>query len=222
VIVPAEVQRYLEQLVARLSSLLADRLIGVYVIGGVAFGEYRPKRSDLDVYAVVQSALEPDQKLSVVGCCSHRMLPCPARRLELVVISVHAALRPGKAPQWELNFNTGARQLDHVGLDPSAEPSHWFLVDLAIANERGIALLGPPPHEMMAAPEPGIVRKALTEVVAWYAQNDKGEEAVLAACRAWHWLETGSFASKDGALSWATQRLARSTRGPEPAASTDR
>ena len=214
--VPEEVQSYLGELVARLSSVLDDRLIGVYVIGGLAFDDYRPGSSDLDVYVVVQSPLEQHQKLSVANCCSHRKLPCPARRLELVVVSVRAARRRSAAPQWELNLNTGPRQLDHVGLDPGAEPSHWFVVDLAIAHERGIALLGPPAHKLIAAPKAADVRTALAEVVAWYAHNELGEDAVTAACRAWHRLETGRFASKREALRWATQRLYRCTRWRDP------
>jgi hypothetical protein len=217
VTVPVEVQRYLERLVARLSLVLDDLLMGVYVIGGVAFDEYLPESSDLDVYAVVRTALERDQKLSVANGCSHRMLRCPARRLELVVVSVQAARRGSAAPQWELNLNTGVREPDHVGLDPGAEQSHWFLIDLAIAHERGIALLGPPAHELIAAPQAVYVRSAQAEVVAWYARNELPEDAVTVACRAWHWLENGKFASKREALRWATERLGYGTRGREPA-----
>jgi hypothetical protein len=211
-----EVQRYLQQVVARLRSVLDDLLIGVYVIGGVAFDEYHPESSDLDVYAVVRRPLKPDQKLSVANCCSHRMLRCPARRLELVVLSVRAAQQHSAVPQWELNFNTGARQPEHLGLDPGSEPSHWFLVDLAIAHEHGIALLGPPARELIVAPEAAEVRAAQAEVVAWYARNELGQDTVTAACRAWHWLETGSFAGKGEALRWATERLDCGARERDP------
>jgi hypothetical protein len=218
VAIPGEVQHYLEQLVTRLSWVLDELLIGVYVIGGVVFGEYRSESSDLDVYAIVQSPLEHDQKLAVAKCCSHRMLPCPARRLELVVISAQAARRPGAAPQWELNLNTGARQLEHVALDPGDEPSHWFVVDLAVAHQHGVALLGPPAHKLIGTPQAGDVRTAQAESVAWYAHNDLREDTVAAACRAWYWLETGRFASKREAWRWATRRMARSTSGHHRAA----
>jgi Domain of unknown function (DUF4111) len=200
--VPEDVQYYLEQLGEGLRSVLDELLLGVYVIGGVAFEDYRPGSSDLDVYAIVQTPLKRHQKLSLANCCSHGTLPCPARRLELVVVSVQAARQPSAAPQWELNLNTGPCQLDHVGLDPATEPGHWFVVDLAIAHERGVALLGPPAHELITAPAAVDLRTALAEVVAWYARNELREDTVTAACRAWYWLETGRFASKREAVRW--------------------
>jgi len=205
--IPEDVRGYLARLIERLSAALEDRLVGVYALGGMAFGDYRPESSDLDVYAVVRAALEEDQKLSLAERCSHRMLPCPARRLELVVISAEAARRPGRVPRWELNLNTGPGQPDHVGLDPAAEPSHWFVLDLAIAYHRGVPLVGPPAHELIGSPDAAAVHHAQSEVVAWYARNEMREETVTAACRAWHWLETGTFAAKREARHWAGARL---------------
>lgn len=207
VTIPSDVRLYLERLVERLSATLGDRLLGVYALGSVAFDDYRPKSSDVDVYGVVDGALDEQLKLSVAECCSHRSLPCPARRLELVVISAAAARRPGSAPGWELNLNTGAGEDNHLGLDPTNEPTHWLVLDLAIAHERGVCLVGPPARELIGAPDAADVRAARSDVVAWYAGNETGAEMVTAACRAWHWLETGTFAARSEALRWATVRL---------------
>jgi hypothetical protein len=110
---------------------------------------------------------------------------------------------PGPAPRWELNLNTGPSLSDHVGLDPAAEPAHWFVLDLAIARERGATLLGPAPPEVIGAPRAADVRAAQAEAVAWYAGNDMPAETVAAACRAWHWVATGEFAGKRDAMRWA-------------------
>jgi hypothetical protein len=201
--VPDDERRYIARLVERLGWTLQERLIAVYALGGLAFDDYRPGKSDLDIYVIVSSSLNEHEKHSIADRCRHRSLPCPAPRLELVVISARAARHPGPAPRWELNLNTGPSLSDHVGLDPAAEPAHWFVLDLAIARERGATLLGPAPREVIGAPRTADVRAAQSEAVAWYAENDMPAEAVAAACRAWHWLATGRFASKRQAARWA-------------------
>jgi hypothetical protein len=206
-ILPEDVQRYLSRLVERLASVLHDRLIGVYGLGGLAYGDYRHGRSDLDVYVVVRSSLDANEKLAIADGCSHGALPCPARQLEMVVISAQAARHPTSTPRWELNLNTGADRTDHVGLDPAAEPSHWFVLDLAIARQCGVALLGPPASELVGVPQVDDIQRAQSEAVAWYARNEMPAETVAAACRAWHWLATGTFAAKRTAARWALTRL---------------
>jgi hypothetical protein len=201
--VPDEEQRYLRRLLDRLSSVLDERLIAVYALGGLAFDDYHPGRSDLDIYVITRGPLDEAAKHAVAHRCSHRMLPCPARRLELVVISAAAARAPGPVPRWELNLNTGPELDDHIGLDPAGEPAHWFVLDLAIARERGVTLLGPPPPELIGVPRASDVRSAQSAAVAWYAENDMPAETVAAACRAWYWHATGDFASKRQAVRWA-------------------
>jgi hypothetical protein len=215
--IPDGEQRYLDALVERLGSALNERLIAVYALGGLALGHYRPGKSDLDIYVIVSGALDDDEKHAIVGRCRHRSLPCPARRLELVVISDQAAREPGPSPRWELNLNTGPSGPDHVGLDPLAEPSHWFVLDLAIARERGVALAGPPAVDVIGPPRAADVHAAQAEAVAWYALNEMPAETVAAACRARHWLATGAFASKRDAMRWALAQTDTTATAGRPA-----
>lgn len=205
---PVEVREYLDRLVDRLVATLGDRVIGVYVVGSLALNDYQSGQSDIDVYVVVEKTLTQAERLAVADSCRHRALPCPARRLELVIISAEQARVPSAAPRWEVNLNTGAAEVDHVGLDPLAEPSHWFVLDLALASERGVRLLGPPVRSVITSPSVAHIRRAQTEAVAWYAGRTMLEETAMAACRAWHWQETGTFASKRQALSWAATKAA--------------
>jgi Domain of unknown function (DUF4111) len=200
-------RQYLRALVGRLREALEDHLIAVYALGGLALGNYRPGRSDLDVYAVVNGPLDARRKRAVVDRCRHAQLACPARKLELVVISAHVARRPGRAPHWELNLNTGAHEPDHVGTDPTAERSHWFVIDLAIAHQHGVVLLGPEPSRLIGAPVAADVSQAQAEAIAWYARHGLDMDLVTATCRAWYWAQTGAFASKPDALQWCRSRL---------------
>jgi hypothetical protein len=206
---PPVVSRYLERLVGELRFVLGDRLTGVYGLGGLALGDFRPGHSDIDVYAVVDRPLDDELKLSVAAACGHRRLPCPAGKLEMVLVSAEVAAAPGPAPDWELNLNTGEGQRDHVGLDPAAEPRHWFVVDLAVAHQCGLTLFGPAPQELIASPDPADVRAAQSDVVAWYARYGHEAEVAAAACRAWHWHDTGVFVPKRRAIRWAAQQIDR-------------
>jgi hypothetical protein len=205
--VPQELCPYLGQLVQRMGSVLQDGLRAVYGLGSLALGDYRPAESDLDIYALVAGPLPESRKLVLADACRHRSLACPARKLELVIINAAEAAAAGAEPRWELNLNTGADEPDHVGLDPGHEPSHWFVLDLAIAHGHGLALWGPPARQLIGAPTPAHVRQAQARAVAWYARHGTPADAVTAACRAWHWRETGAFASKRHALHWAMARL---------------
>jgi hypothetical protein len=184
-----------------------NRVVGVYLVGSLALGDYRPAQSDIDVYVIVVSKLTRSQKREVARNLSHRAMACPATRLELVVVTAEEALAPSAPPLWELNFNTGSGEADHLGLDPVSEPSHWFVLDLALASERGVSLLGPPAGSVIVSPPVAQIRAAQRQAIIWYAEHAMPAEAAIAACRAWHWQEQGGFASKNEALSWARARF---------------
>lgn len=205
--VPDDVRGYLKRLVEQLTGVLDHRLLGAYALGGLALGDYRSGSSDIDVYVVVTSRLERELSLAVARACGHQALPCPAKRLELVVLSAAAAGSGSTPVRWELNLNTGAEEQDHVGLDPLREPSHWFTLDLALAQQHAVALVGPAAHTLIKPPPAADISAAHVQAVAWYAEHQMFREGVLAACRAWHWHETGRFAGKRQALRWAAPRL---------------
>src|SRR5258706_130799 len=75
---------YLDAVVARLRSLLGDRLTGVYPAGSLAFDAYRPGRSDVDLVAVADRPT-PAEVAAIVAGLSHDALPCPAAGLEFVL-----------------------------------------------------------------------------------------------------------------------------------------
>jgi hypothetical protein len=202
--VPRPAREYLEALVDRLGSVLGKRLLGAYAVGSVALGAYRHGSSDLDVCGVVSTPLDAAQKRDIAVGCSHAALACPARKLELVLFSESVAAQPGPRPRWELNLNTGsALAADHVGVDPAAEPSHWFVLDLALAHRHGLPLLGPDASRLIGAPRDEDVRRAQLDAARWYAAHGTPADTLVAACRAWHWRVTGGFAGKRDAVRWA-------------------
>jgi hypothetical protein len=196
--------RYLERLVDRSRAVLGDRLIGAWLANSGARDDYLPGRSDLDVELGVDGALDEPSRFRLADALRHGSLPCPAPRLELVVYRSEVLADPGARPDWELNLNTGPATADHVGLDASAEPTHWFVLDLSMARERSIPLLGPPLADLLAPIPDELVIEALRASADWHAVNDAAApNRVLNACRAWLWLTERRWSSKTEAAAWA-------------------
>ena len=204
-----DVRGYLDAVTARVRSELGPSLTAVTLVGSAGAGWFEPGASDLDVAVVVRRPLDRERARSLAEGVSHSRLPCPARRLELVVYLRSVLANPGPTVPFELNLNTGPGMRDHVGLAPDAEAAHWFLLDLAIARERSMPLYGPPLRSLVGElPRPAVI-EALRAALDWYASSEPDAAAVvLAACRTWHFAEEGEWASKRDSAEWAATRLA--------------
>jgi Domain of unknown function (DUF4111) len=205
-----EVAAYDSELVGRLRGILGDELVGVYVSGSGALGDYVPGRSDLDRFAVCERGVGEKTKEAVVAALRHESLPCPARGLELVLYRRAFVAEPRRDAAFELNLNSGAAMPLHVAFEPEEEARHWFVLDLAIVRDSGRALVGPPPRDLFAELPREWLLEALAESLAWHRANPDvaGENAVLNACRAWRFAEEGRWSSKRDAAAWARSRLA--------------
>jgi hypothetical protein len=200
---------YLEKLVEMLQTRLEGRLVGVYLFGSAAYSAYEPGISDLDVQAVVTESLGKRERKQLAGFLTHRMLPCPARRLEFVCYARPSICAATRHPQFEVNFNTGPGEQDHLSLDPGEESSHWFLLDIALGRALGRPLIGPEPAQVFG-PIPRLWQlEAIADSLAWHSDNEPtSANTVLNACRGWRFAETGAFGSKLAGSTWARQQPA--------------
>ena len=184
---------YVDELVVRLDDVV--KLEAAYLVGSGSYGGFVPGRSDVDVIAVVPHPLSPADKQGLVDAAEG--VPCPGRKLELVVYAAGN-------DEYELNLNTG----ELVSFDPANDPSFWFVLDRAIAQEHATPLLGPPWFELFPPVERSAVLQALRESLDWHESEEPGEaNAVLNACRAWKWLEDGDWTSKPDAAAWLRQKV---------------
>jgi hypothetical protein len=113
------------------------------------------------------------------------------------------AARPRRGQSVELNVNAGR----DLGLRTPPVGWHWFVIDLAVAREHPTTLTGPEPTRLVGPVDRELALAALAETVAWYIREDMPRDAVIAACRACHYAESGEWLGKDEALRWATTRL---------------
>lgn len=207
---PPEEQRYVHEFVRRLSDL--PGLVAIYLIGSASTHSYVRGRSDLDVQVVVDrvSGLDTTFTEVVVDKVSHRCLPCPAEKLELVVYE-RASL--ATTASYLLNYNTGrALEQDHVSTDPSKDESFWFVIDISMAYEHAIPLHGPPPHEVLIKPDDQVVLRALASCISWHRKHaHMTPNAVLNTVRAWRWAKTRQWSSKADGIRWleSASRYAR-------------
>jgi predicted nucleotidyltransferase len=183
--VPVELREYLEELTEALTS--RAELDALYVLGSAALGGYEHGRSDVDVVAVTSRSLSLDERRALADAAA--AVPCPARRLELVVY-------PRGSDTWEINLNPG----EHVSYDPAEEePAFWFVIDRAIAEQHAVALLGPPWRETFPPVPPEDLLDALEQSLEIIGALD--------LARAWAWLETGEWISKPAAEAWLRERI---------------
>ena len=169
---------YLRELTARLRRVLGANLVGVYVGGSYALGGYEPGRSDLDVAVVVREGLDPGSPNAIANAVRHEVLPCPARKLELVVYLLDAAASPSVEPSFELNLNTGPCEV-RVDLAPQPGEGHWFAIDRSILAAHGVPLVGPPAAEVFVSPARRDLLPLLAQTLRWYEANEPKSEAAL-------------------------------------------
>jgi hypothetical protein len=173
----------------------------VVLIGSAALGDYVAGMSDLDLAVVAPGPIDDPE--AVAGSLRHAVLPCPARKLELVVYRAEQAAAPGPGLRFELDLNTGPR-VDRLVTEPGDGGNHWYLIDLAIAHEHGVSLAGPPAREVIGAPARADLLDALREGLRWARKNEPDTPGtVLNACRAWRYAERGDWVSKPAAREWA-------------------
>ena len=187
-----EPRKYLNDLTMALIRALGDTLRAVYLSGSVAVGAYREGSSDIDVLVAVEGAGR-GQLERVIAESAHEALPCPATKLELVVYETAELAAPHVPPRWSLNFDTG-ESVRQVDWDPSAQPSHWFVLDLAFAHRHATPLWG---NAAIGDPGREAVERASEEMLAWLETNEP-EALPIARRRVEHWRATGTFIPKPG------------------------
>jgi hypothetical protein len=189
---------YLAALTRRLTETLGDRLLAAWVVGSSALGDFDAARSDVDVQALSVERLDRARLRSLAAALTD--VPCPVRGLEFVLYAVD------EVPRFSLNLNTGPGMTHHEGYDPDAEPDFWFMLDVSIAHEHAVPLVGPHPSEVLPPLDRELVAAAARDSLDWWAGHDGGQ-AVLAACRAWAWAAEQRWLSKGEAAAWAIPRL---------------
>jgi predicted nucleotidyltransferase len=207
----AEVNRVLAGLLPGLHDVLGPELVGVYLSGSLATGDF-DRASDVDVVVVTEEEVS-DAHFAALDALHQRVAEIDAwtaTELECTYIS-RAALRrfdPGCAVHANLDRGPGER-LKRMRYDAGC------VVHLHLLRTRGIVLAGPPPETLIDSVSPDDLRQAMRDVLAgWAAElvRDPAEVrsasgyqsyVVLSLCRIRYTLRHGAVVSKRHAAEWA-------------------
>jgi len=207
------VNAVLSEVLSGASSVLGSELVGAYLHGSLASGDFDPITSDVDLVVVTSREL-PDATVSALAAMHDAIASGGrrwAQRLEASYIPLAALRRHDPARAMHPRIGIGS---------PLARKPHGssWTIERYILRERGVTLVGPPPRELIDAVTTAELKGAVAGVLRdfWALQLDDAEFlrtreyqafGVLTMCRALHTLECGAVASKPTAARWAIQTL---------------
>jgi Domain of unknown function (DUF4111)/Nucleotidyltransferase domain len=197
---------YAAEVTRRVRDLVGPGLVGVWLFGSAALGDFDPRRSDIDIQAVSAGRLPRAGRARLAAALGHDALPCPARGLEFVLYAREDLSAP-LGPAYQLNLNSGGLMQQHVSFDPGEDPRFWFTLDLSIGREAGRALHGPAAASVLPRLALRLVRDAARDSLEWHVRHGSAAEAILGACRVWAFATDGRWRSKTEAARWARPRL---------------
>lgn len=203
-----EVDRLLERLVGGLRAVLGPSLLGSYVFGSAATGDYEPGISDVDTVAVLQATLTSGQLADLEALHREIVGETPAwdDRVECVYPSSDA-LRSFRTGSWPAARISPGEPFHTFELEPS-----WVL-DWFPLRTLGVALWGPPPATFV----PPIAMEEYVEAVrqhllGWRWTDDRAGHrsqayAILTMCRGLRTIRSGELVSKREAARWGCETM---------------
>jgi hypothetical protein len=208
----SEVNRTVERLLHEVGDALTDELVGLYLHGSLALGDFFPPSSDIDFLVATARPL-PEPALQRLGAL-HAALKADGgwtARLEGLYLPPEALRRHdpagGRQPTVGSDWDFG------LGL---AGPT-WVL-DRWVAREHGLVVAGPDPRDLIDPIGADELRAAVVASMvgywterardpAWLRPRCYQAFAVLTMCRDLYCLEHGELVSKPVAAAWAGASL---------------
>jgi hypothetical protein len=210
----AEVDRAVRRLLDGVAEAVGDQLVGLYLHGSLALGDFHPPASDVDFHVATAGPLgRPALERLGAMHAAFKAEGGWVARLEGVYLPP-AALRR-QEPAGERCPTVGSDWDFGLG-----RPGPTWVLDRWVTRERGVVVRGPDPRELIDPIGPDELRSAvLASMLGDWAERAGGGEvawlrprhyqafAVLTMCRDLYVLERGVLVSKPVAAAWARSRL---------------
>jgi predicted nucleotidyltransferase len=194
-------------------AILGRRLVGIYLHGSLAYGDFNPHTSDIDFLVVTDKPLPEETFFALKGMHASLFASGLAwsQKLEGAYIPKDDLRRhdPAHAPVPWLGVD-GHFALETLGSD-------WIL-QRWILREKGVVISGPPLAGLIDPVSPQDLRQAVREnLQEWWSppfpspqrflSREYQAYAILTMCRSLYMLDHGRVASKPAAARWAMQAL---------------
>ncbi len=202
----------LDAVLAGAREVLRGRVVGMYLYGSLATGDFAPATSDIDFVVVTEGDVSEVETAALAAM--HARLAASgglAKALEGSYIP-RAALR-----RWD-PAAASHPQLSHEAPFQIAVHGADWVIQRFVLREHGVVIAGPPPRELIDPVTPAQLRVAIVRLLGefWAKQGSSDDFlrprayqvfAVATMCRALHTLESGKIASKPVAVRWALGAL---------------
>jgi predicted nucleotidyltransferase/L-rhamnose mutarotase len=204
-----EVTQLLQELLQHIKAVLGQKLVGLYVYGSLATGDFDRKVSDIDLLAAVSSDIEPDEFDALKTMHEDFAAKHPAwnDRIEVQYIST-TALKTFKSKINKATVISPGEPFHTIDVG-----DHW-LMNWYVVREKGIPLFGPPPTTLIApvskAEFIGSVRKHTQSWNEWVKvlRSRKAQAySILTMCRALYAVKEGEQPSKEQAAHWVADEF---------------
>ena len=204
------VNRLLDDLLARIRSILGERLAGLYLYGSLVTGDFDLEISDIDLLAVTATDIDEGEAAALKRM--HDDIAAEHKEWDNRIEVQYLALE---------GLETFRTRTTRMGNISPGEPFHVigagkdWLMNWYVVREKGVALYGPPPEAII---EP-IQREEFIQAVvdhahAWrvWIKDTKGSRpyqgyAILTACRALYTYRHGEQVSKKQAAQWVAKEF---------------
>lgn len=194
--------------VARMRTVLGEKLLGLYAAGSLAIGDFDPARSDVDVVGVLSADVDAAEYDALARAYEAVELRHQAWRGRLEVRSASVATLNDPAGGGEILSISPGEPFNRRVSDIRWQ-GDWYLV-----REKGIVLYGSPAAEVIAPiSQEAFVASVRANVASWneWIEEMRGRQglayALFALCRALRTVTHGDQLSKVGAARWAAGEL---------------
>lgn len=214
--IPEDARDALNGLVQRLSSVLGDNLIGVYLHGSLAMGTFNPVSSDIDVLVVAKDELGTQTKALLQRDMQLLSKNAPAKGFEMSVIVLDALTHFKYPTPYDFHFH-----YSDAPVSPHSEGGKSYDHDLAAhfvtVKERGITLYGEPIKAIFPEVSRCDYLRSIAHDAEWSFHNtQRGADygtcsvpvyTVLNFCRALAFIKDGLIRSKREGGEWGIDNL---------------
>lgn len=205
-----DIGAFLDIILSRIQEILGERLVGLYLFGSLALGDFDYEISDLDLLAATAADLDENEfgDLEKMHDQLVKINPQWKNRLEIAYLSLHG-------------LKTFKTQTSQAAIISPGEPFHFkesekhWLIDWYIVRKNGITLFGPPPASIIEPIEQAEFVQAVREQANEWRDYVKHAEhsrpfqgyVILTMCRAFYAVKNGEQVSKKQAALWTQKQL---------------